>query len=130
MSLELSKEMLMVQGYLGDAKLLVDQQLGKIAPERVGGVVVEIAKMLQQERHHIHKKAPPTPSAKSTQSSSPKTDQVMASARNNPQVPMMVSASDTEPAPRKSRPRKIAPKVRKPEPKKRVEKRTSKPRRR
>lgn len=130
MSLELSKEMLMVQGYLGDAKLLVDQQLGKIAPERVGGVVVEIAKMLQQERHHIHKKAPPT--ALTTQSSSPKTDQVMASARNNPQVPMMVSASDTEPAPRKSprirKPKEVAPRVRKT---KKVEvKSVKKPRRR
>ena len=114
MSLELSKEMLMVQGYLGDAKLLVDQQLGKIAHERIGVVIVEIAKMLQQERHHLHKKAPSV----TTPSSSPKGDQVMESARNNPQVPLMVSASNEESTPRNTsrvrKPKEVDPRVQKP----------------
>lgn len=133
MSLELSKEMLQVKGHLADAKVLIENILGKPPLEAHLAYVVEIARMLQLERHHTHKKAP---SVKST-SSSPKTDRVMSEARNHPQVPMMVSAaSDDRPVrERKSRPRKATPKVRpprkveskrKPDPRKRP----AKPRRR
>jgi hypothetical protein len=111
MSLELSKEMLQVKGYLADAKLLVEQ----LVTTPGGSLIVEVARMLQQERHHGHKKSP----EKGIAVHSKTTDRVMADARNHPQVPLMMSASDDEPVrERKSRPRKSKPTaVKKPAPK-------------
>jgi hypothetical protein len=136
MSLELSKEMVSVQGYLADARLILDEKIGKgLSVDSWGKSLIEIARMLQIERHYAQHSRKVASDDKSASAPKQKTDQVMATARKHPQVPMMVSAPNIEPVrERKSRPRKASPMLRNPEPKrrptKRVEKRTSKPRRR
>jgi hypothetical protein len=153
MSLELSKEMLQVKGHLQDARVLVESVLGKPPGDIHIGYVVEVARMLQQEYHHTHKKTPVVkevldqPKASSHDTDPARTlsrqsarlsrtlkastnDKVMTSARNNPQVPMLVSAPQGETTTRKRKPRpsKPTPKVKKAEPK--PKKKASKPRRR
>jgi hypothetical protein len=132
MSLELSKEMISVQGYLRDAKLLMSQQLGNAPPDSYHRVVIEIARMLQQERHHQRKKLV-SDKAGSAPLTHSRSAQAVLDARKNPQTPPVVSFDDDEeeeptPKPRRKKiesKRKIEPK-KKAEPKKRV----AKPRRR
>lgn len=96
MSLELSKEMVLVEGYLADARLLVEKQLGKpIPPDTQAKFIIEVARMLQIERQH-HKK----PKPESSTLIPPRrlnSDSVMSSARKNPKLPPMVSADEDVP---------------------------------
>jgi hypothetical protein len=107
MSLELSKEMVSVEGYLADARLLVEKQLGKpFPPDTQAKFVIEVARMLQSERQHQpHKKSA---QGKMVAPKRSDTDQVMSAARSHPQVPPMVSAStESVPAsPKRSHTRK------------------------
>jgi hypothetical protein len=109
--LELSKEMLTVEGYLADAKLIAEKQLGKhINPDTNARFVIEIAQMLQTEhQHNLHKKPRPEKvQEKATPSRRIGVDRVMSEARSHPQVPPIVSASDDEVAvqPKRSHTRK------------------------
>jgi outer membrane biosynthesis protein TonB len=128
MSLELSKEMISVQGYLGDAKLLMSQQVGAVPPDFWPRGVIEIARMLQQERHHQRKKL--VDKAGSVPLTRSRSAQAVLDARKNPQTPPVVSFDDDEPTPKPRR--KAAEPKKKVESKKKVEpkKKIAKPRRR
>lgn len=118
-SLELSKEMLSVEGYIADAKLIVEKQIGRHYQwEHQAHLLIEIAKMLQAERS-LHKKTSPVKIPKDQGK-----DQVMSTARANPQVPLMVSSTPEEVRPKRSHTKKppvaeVAKpaRVRKPKPK-------------
>jgi hypothetical protein len=95
MSLDLSKEMLTVEEYMADARLIVEDQLGKFIAPDIYAFVIEVARMLQIERQHNKKPRPKkAPEKVSVQCS--RGDRLMSEARRNPQVPPMVSASDDE----------------------------------
>lgn len=95
MSLELSKEMISVQGYLGDAKLLLEQQLGKVPADFWARGIIEIARMLQQERHHLRKKVVDKGVDK-VAATHLKANQVVENERRHPKVPPMISAHDDD----------------------------------
>jgi hypothetical protein len=106
MSLELSKEMLTVEGYIADARLITEKQLGRSITQCLDsydsypGFVLEVAKLLQIERqHNLHKKPRPEKAPEKVSVQRSGTDRVMSEARSNPQVPPMVSASDDDDAP-------------------------------
>jgi len=113
-SLELSKEMLTVEGYLTDARLIVEKQLGKRLPEEAWAKsIIEIARMLQIEHQHkLHKKpdgSTPVPPRRLN------SDSVMSSARKNPKLPPMVSADEDVPVqPKRSHTRKTPVEVKAP----------------
>lgn len=102
MSLELSRELLAVKGYLSDAKLLVNEQLGNqtsVLSDWYSKNVIEVARMLQIEQHQNkhHKKSKPestTPVVPQKQVSS---DSLMTRARKNPKLPPMVTADEDAP---------------------------------
>lgn len=111
--LDLSKEMVSVEGYLADARLIVEKRIGKLPYDLYTKTVIEVARLLQIERHH---KKPRTEKASTPKP--PTTDQVMSSARANPQVPPMMSStpSEEEPKPVKRSHKKKAPVEVKPAP--------------
>lgn len=107
MSLELSREMLAVKGYLGDARVLVEEQVGRSGNLGELGLIIEVARMLQVERqHHSHKKSKPeevTPTAPAKRVTS---DSIMTRVRSHPNLPPMVSAEPEETPVKRSRPSK------------------------
>lgn len=109
-SLELSKEMLAVKGYLGDARVIVEEQIGKGAsPDTLAKIIIEVARMLQVERqHHPHKKLKPeSPAPAPVLPRRLNSDSLMSTARKNPKLPPMVSADDDLPVqPKRSHTRK------------------------
>ena len=103
MSLELSKEMLAVKGYLSDARVLVEGVHLEMGRSTFAGVtsspILEVARMLQIEQHQNkhHKKSKPestTPVVPQKQVSS---DSLMTRARKNPKLPPMVTADEDAP---------------------------------
>lgn len=108
MSLELSKEMLTVKGYLGDARVLVEEKLGGGgAPLDIWAtLIIEVARMLQVERqHHSHKK--PKPEISNPLPPIRNSDSLMSSARKHPKLPPMVSDDEgVQEKPKRSHTRK------------------------
>ena len=121
--LELSKEMISVESYLADAKLVVEKQFGRfvhLPAEVVTTLTIEVARLIQLERQKQRKPRPEKVPPKQ-----PATDQLMSKARSNPQVPPMVHSSpeEVQAPPKRSHTRKAPvvvtppPRVRKPKPK-------------
>jgi hypothetical protein len=110
MSLELSKEMLTVEGYLTDASLIFENKVRSLGfrslEETWEKSIIEIAKMLQIERqHNLHKKPKPENSIPVPQRRL-SSDSLMSSARKHPKLPPMVSADEVPAQPKRSHTRK------------------------
>ncbi len=114
--IDLSRETIAVRGYLQDARVILQEQVGdKVKPEVGAALIVEVARMIQHEHNRSGKKKPSAGSSSST-AKKPSLEDPVTVARRNPKTPPMVPDIEAPAEPKRSR--------KKPEPERKASKRT------
>lgn len=102
--IDLSKETIAVRGYLQDARVILQEQVGdKVKPDVGATLIVEVARMIQHEHNHSSRKKPSVGSSSAVKK--PSIEDPVTVARRNPKPPPMVPDIEVPVEPKRSRKR-------------------------